>query len=154
MSISYHHTACFISLLALGCASAPTTVPMPRSGIEVAAPLAKTWDAVIDVFSAKNIPIKTMDRSSGFIVTEEMYVPFKPRESPYADCGRAMGAPTPPTHANYNIRLKGDSTRSNVQVTVFWKELNPAAQLTKQCVSNGVWESAAESEIKARAETR
>src|SRR5450759_364363 len=89
--------------------------PVPHSAMEVAAPAAKTWDAVIDVFASKNIPIKTMDHSSGFIAAEEMRVPRPQKRgeaSPYADCGTMNRIPQVPTHANYNIRVKGDSTRS------------------------------------------
>jgi hypothetical protein len=133
----------------------PPGPPTPHAAMDIAAPVAKTWDAVIDVFASKNIPIKTMDRSSGFIATEEMSVPFTPRtESPYADCGKKMGIAQPPTHANYNIRVKGDSTRSSVQVSVFWKDVNPAAGAATQCSSKGIWETEAEQEIKARAEGR
>lgn len=137
------------------CTPVPPAPPAPHSAMDVAAPASKTWDAVIDVFASKNIPIKTMDRSSGFIATEEMQVPFTPRqESPYADCGKKMGIAQPPTHANYNIRVKGDSSRSTVQVSVFWKDVNPAAHSSDQCSSKGVWETEAETEIKARAEAR
>lgn len=136
------------------CAPVPPAPPAPHSAMEVAAPLAKTWDAVIDVFAAKNIPIKNMDRSSGFISTEEMSVPLVAGGSPYADCGKKMGIVQPPTHANYNIRVKGDTVRSSVQVSVFWKDVNPAARISSACSSKGVWETEAESEIKTRAEAR
>src|SRR4051812_31682527 len=115
----------------------PPGAPAPHSAMGVNASLAKTWDAVIDVFASKNIPIKTMDHSSGFIVAEEMRVP-RPQgrggESPYADCGSYNKIPYAPTDANYNIRVKGDSVRSTVQVTVFWKSVFDAkSQAVIQC---------------------
>ena len=148
-----------IGLVAAGCAKwEPPAPPAPRTGMEVAAPAAKTWDAVIDVFSARNIPIKTLDRSSGFIAAEEMRVPSVEKRgtaSPYADCGVFMKIPQSPTHANYNIRVKGDSTRSTVLVTVLWKDLyDPTNGGTMQCSTKGPWETDAENEIKALAEKR
>lgn len=107
----------------------------------------------MDVFATKNIPIKTMDRSSGFIATEEMTSGMTTSRTPqtYADCGRAaVGTYPAPTHANYNIRVKGDSTRSTVLVSVFWKQVGGAFH----CTSRGVWEADTESEIKTRAESK
>lgn len=143
--------------LAAGCSRwAPPAPPAPRGPMEVSAPAAKTWDAVIDVFSARNIPIKTLDRSSGFIAAEQMTVPRvdgRGVASPYADCGVYNRVPQNPTHANYNIRVKGDSTRSTVLVTVLWKDVyDPQLGLTMECTTKGVWEADAEREIKRLAE--
>lgn len=144
------------AFLTVGCAKwEPPAPPAPRSPLEVAAPAAKTWDAVIDVFSARNIPIKTLDRSSGFIAAEEMRVgPIKVGiAGPWADCGVYSKTPQNPTHANYNIRVKGDSTHSTVLVTVLWKDLyNLETGATMQCSTKGVWETDAEREIKSLAE--
>jgi hypothetical protein len=138
--------------------SAPPAPPVPHEAMGVSASAAKTWDAVIDVFAAKNIPIKTLDHSSGFIAAEEMSVPApegRGTESPYADCGSVAKMPQVPTHANYNIRVKGDSIRSTVQVTVLWKHvINPTSGSTIQCSTKGTWETDAETEIKRRAESR
>jgi len=137
----------------VACKATPPTPLSPRSGVEVSAPFAKTWDAVIDVFATKNIPIKTMDRSSGFIATEEMRSGlYTSRDSlTYADCGRSMmGMYQAPTHANYNIRVKGDTTRSTVLVSVFWRQVE--GKYT--CTSKGAWEAETEHEIKAKAETK
>jgi hypothetical protein len=143
----------------VGCLKAvPPVPPPPHSAMGIDASVSKTWDAVIDVFASKNIPIKTLDRSSGFIVAEEMRV-GKPEgrgaTSPYADCGSYNKVPFVPTHANYNIRVHGDSTRSTVQVTVFWKDVYDAKTLAVvQCSTKGVWETDAEDEIKRLAEKR
>jgi hypothetical protein len=132
--------------------------PVPHSAMQVEAPIEKTWDAVIDVFASKNIPIKTLDHSSGFIVAEEMRVPppeKRGEESPYADCGSVNRILRAPTRANYNIRVKGDSAHSSVQVTVFWKDLLDMKTLAAiDCSTKGVWETDAETEIKKRAEQR
>jgi hypothetical protein len=142
--------------IAVGCAPTPPAAPAPRIATAVAAPLTKTWDAVIDVFASRNIPIKNIDRSSGYISTDDLAVPLVAEAKTYADCGHSLFGARPPTNANYNVRVKGDSAQSTVQVTVLWKEVYPA-QLggkTDQCTTKGAWESAAEAEIKARAEAR
>ena len=104
-----------IAAVAISCTAAVRPAPpTPRTGTPVNASLAKTWDAVIDVFANKNIPIKTLDRSSGFIVTEEMRMPDKSQgyPSPVADCGTTnAGLYWHPTHANYNIRVRAMTIR-------------------------------------------
>jgi hypothetical protein len=153
---------CFILVVlsSTACAAAISPAPpSPRSAVPVSAPFAKTWDAVIDVFAAKNIPIKNMDRSSGFIATEEMNSGLKlvdNKPQPYADCGtNAMKMYEGPTNANYNIRVKGDERSSNVLVTVFWKQVT-GSKYGKDvtCVSRGTWEAATETEIKSKAESK
>jgi hypothetical protein len=44
----------------------------PRQPTAVAASFGKTWDGVIDEFASRNIPIKAMDRASGFIATDAL----------------------------------------------------------------------------------
>jgi hypothetical protein len=140
-------------LAVVACRATGPELPAPRFGVQVDAPFTKTWDAVMDVFATKNIPIKTMDRSSGFIATEEMRSGLVSAREPisYADCGRsAMGMYLAPSHANYNIRVKGDSSRSTVLVSVFWKEIAGGYA----CTSRGTWEGETEHEIRTRAETK
>jgi hypothetical protein len=114
---------------------------------------------VIDVFATRNIPIRTLERASGFIAAEQASVPqLKPSKNlvknghPWADCGRpANGAvPWQPFTANYNIRVKGDSSRATVQVNVQWKAGTIAD--SRECSTKSVWEREVEEEIKARAE--
>lgn len=146
-----------LSLLVTACAApTPPAPPAPRTAMTVNAPFAKTWGAVIDVLADNNISVKTLDRSSGFVVAERVTVPFKGgKESPYADCGRKMGIPQPPTHADYSVRVKDAGSTSTVQVTATWLEYNPLVSKMPQqgnCSTKGVWESAMESAIKERSE--
>jgi len=134
------------------CATVPPAPAVVRSPMGIAAPMSRTWDAVIDVFASKNIPIANMDRSSGFISTAEMSVPITPGQT-WADCGTFIGRPQLPSHANYNIRVKETGpTTSTVLVATFWKISSSAAGQTAQCTSTGKWETEAETEIKQRAE--
>jgi hypothetical protein len=150
----------FLSAITLvGCTPKPPGAPAPHSGMSVRAPFGKTWDAVIDVFAFQNIPIRTLERASGFVAAEVTSVEMvgQGKEHPWADCGRMArgirgGFTNPiyfqPTDAFYNVRVKGDSVRSTVQVTVNWK----SKESIYRCATRGVWESQTEEIIKSRAE--
>lgn len=97
-------------LVIAGC-SQPPAPPAPRSGTEVNGSFGKTWDAVIDFFSSKNIQIKTVDRASGLIVAEPATVASNDAPG-LADCGTIMGAPIRATAATWNVLVRGDSTRA------------------------------------------
>ena len=58
------------------------------------------WNAVVDVFSERNIPIKTIDRTSGLIATEQLSVASSTDTGGWADCGTTMGTAVRPTHAS------------------------------------------------------
>jgi hypothetical protein len=133
-----------------GCAPVPPAAPAPRELTTVAAPISKTWDAVIDVFASENIPIKTMDRASGFISTDPLAVPTRTGQA-FADCGRVAGLPIVAKQATYNVLVRGDSTKATVRATVRFVEPTPPAT---ECSSNGRWESAFETKIRDRAEGR
>lgn len=149
--------------VASACTPVAPVPPAPRSAMPVRASFDRTWSSVIDVFASKNIPIRTLDRSSGFIATDQLSVPIliggKPH--PWADCGKAsIGGYFPPTNATYNIRVKGDASSSNVLVTVLWR-YSPATSNSPfgglggsglDCTTKGVWEPQTESEIKVLAE--
>src|SRR5437667_10539466 len=91
--------------LALGCVYPPSTTATPRSPTYVASSFAKTWDAVIDVFSERNIPLRTLDRSSGFAATDEL---GDDRSARGADCGSdAIHGDDVTGHASCNVRHKG-----------------------------------------------
>jgi hypothetical protein len=127
-----------------GCATMPPA-QVERPVTSVSASFGRTWDAVIDAFAAKNIPIKTMERASGFISADAASV-FPVDAAGWADCGKALGVRFFANRASYNVTVRGDSTRSTVRVTATW-----SANST-QCTSTGVWESERESDVRSRAE--
>lgn len=146
--------------LVTACATAGTP-PAPtaeRTPTTVNASFGRTWDAVIDEFARMNIPIRTVDRSSGFIATDRLRVTRDPRQArkpdPQADCGKDMlGTYGHPDEATYNVLVRGDSARATVRVTVAWVE-TAAPGRVQECSSLGVWESETEAGVKARAEAR
>lgn len=148
-----------ITVLLAACAPQPPRPDVERDGTSVRAPMAKTWDAVIDLFARRNIPIKTIDRSSGLIVTELMQARSAESQS-YADCGtNAMSnARLGPTHGSWNILVRGDTATSVVKVTPRFvrqgesRVLFSGKQVVEDCSTTGILEGHLESEIKGLAE--
>jgi hypothetical protein len=114
----------------------------------------RTWTAVIDVFGEKNVPIRTLERASGFVATDGLRVGAEGVD--WADCGSSRGTKIGPVEAVYNVRVRGDSTRSTVQVTVLWSgRYTPLGSHTPNavtCVTTGTWERDTEAAIKTKAE--
>src|SRR5689334_6312594 len=79
-----------LCLLFVCCSSyEPPPPPEPREATHVDASMGRTWDAVIDQFAARNIPIRTIERASGLIATDQLTVG---REGYWwADCGKDNG---------------------------------------------------------------
>lgn len=127
----------------------PQTAPT-RQALSVTAPFSATWSAAVDVFAENNIPIETIDRSSGLMVPAAGLYLGSAMDTTYADCGARTSAYRErllPRGGRYNIRVKGDSSTSNVQVFAAFVSDNYA------CVSTGKWERGLERAIKARAES-
>jgi hypothetical protein len=129
------------------CAPPPTLPPVQPVGIS--APFSKTWDAVIDILSEQNIPVKTIDRSSGFAAAELATVDSDTMNH-LADCGSQLkkfmvgftGI------ARYNVVVRGDSTTSTVKVTAKFVSNHG------DCSSRNVFENDFQGAVKARAEGR
>jgi hypothetical protein len=140
-----------VSLLAACAPFEPPAPPSPRIATEVAASFGKTWDAVIDVFAEQNIAIRTMERASGFIAAEVSMVAgdsvAKENGHPYADCGKRGADLLMPTAAAYNVVVRGDSAKSTVRATVRFTNVSSTAE----CSTRGVWETAFEAGVRARA---
>jgi hypothetical protein len=103
---------------------------------------------VIDEFADRNIPIATIERASGLIATEQLSVGSDARGE--ADCGRLNGRRLLPTHAIYNVLVRGDAARSTVKATMRWIRVTNEGAET--CATLHRWEAALEDRIKQRAE--
>jgi hypothetical protein len=151
MSFVHRSSVCAVGLVTLvACGRPPSTAPGPREPLSVAASFGKTWDAAIDAFADHGISVETLDRSSGFIVPAgRSRVADDPAEAVrYADCGKGtLGGQRYPLAVKYNVLIRGDSTRSRVQVRAFY-----TAEKGEQCTSTGMWEDFVENGIKERAE--
>jgi hypothetical protein len=127
----------------------PPAPPSPRDAVEVHASIARTWDAVIDLFGARNIPIRTIERASGIIATEPLIVGAEGRT--WADCGTDQSGRLRPNTAIYNVLVRGDGGSATVKATVRWTRVLAPGQGI-QCSTTYVWERALENDVKARAE--
>ena len=142
-----------------GCVPTPPAAPTPHSAIDIGASFGRTWDAVIDEFARSNIPIKTIDRSSGLIATDALTV--GPSHSEAADCGKdAIAGTVYPTNATYNALVRGDSSRSTLRITVRWMRIGKSRELAdhsivnEECSTRATWETALERKIKDAAEAK
>lgn len=137
------------ALAAAACAGyQPPPSPTPRDGTDISAPFGRTWDSVIDEFADRNIPIATIERASGLVATEQLTVGHEAREE--ADCGQLNGRRLFPTHAIYNVLVRGDSARSSVKATMRWARVTNDGSET--CTTLHRWEAALEDRVKQRAE--
>jgi len=137
-------------LLSAGCGTyQPPPRPAPREASHVDASLGATWDAVIDLFATRNIPIRTIERASGLIVTDPLRVGEE--GTAWANCGVFNGRVLPPTRATYNVLVRGDSAEATVRTTVLWIRTREKDE-PLECTSTYIWERGLEMEVKARAE--
>lgn len=136
-------------LLLVGCASyRPPPQPTPRDASRVFASMDETWDAVIDLFAMRNIPIRTIERASGLIGTDPL--PVGDEGKPWANCGAVNGRVRGPNRAIYNVLVRGDSNAATVRATVLWTRASQDE--STECTSTYVWERELETGIKSRAE--
>jgi hypothetical protein len=144
-----HRNLAALLLLLLACVKyQPPPPAQPRDGTHVPASMGQTWDAVIDLFAQRNIPIRTIERASGIIATEGLNVGEDGKL--WADCGKAGRDRLYPNSAIYNVLVRGDSVSSTVRTTVRWSYLGGDRNL--DCTSNYAWELEFEHEVKTRAE--
>jgi uncharacterized lipoprotein len=129
-----------------------TVAPAP-----IKAGFNQTWNSVVDILSEKNIPVKTLDKSSGYVMAEITGVSVG-SEKGFADCGHTTmaslllgGGEIGTVIARYNILVRGDSAASQVKVTATFVMDNKGHQTT--CSSLGTFESQFQGDVKARAET-
>jgi len=126
---------------------------VPRDATPVNASAGRAWDAVVDVFAARQIPISTLERASGFMGTDQLEVRGNEARR-WADCGKFLGLVFEARRATYNVFVRGDSTASTVMVTVRWVEGFAADDPPEhECKTRNVLESELEAGIKLRAET-
>jgi hypothetical protein len=119
--------------------------------------MGRTWDAVIDLFAARTIPIRTIERASGIIVTEQLSV--GPEGLTWADCGKEKSVNGTvhlrPNYGTYNVLVREDSTHSSVKVTVRWVYSYLGRTMESsvtECSTKHVFERVLEADAKARAE--
>ena len=148
-----------LGVTVVGCVPVAPAPPAPRTAMAVSQSVAKTWEAAIDVFAERNIPIKTLDRSSGLVVAEPMKVGTA--DASLADCGKdAMGIVQYPTDATWNLLVRGDSAQSTIKATVRFIRVGMSRAalstqtVSEECSTRGTWETQFEQQVKAAAEAK
>jgi len=141
----------FISFYLVGCA------PMARPTIQdteiIAAPFEKVWDALVSTLSEQFIPIKTIDKGSGLIVTE--FVTFPRSQKPIDEIAvKPSGWLYIWTHIRYAFSIyvtkSGENTtRVKITSSVECYE-NNVAHGWVLCYSKGVLEKEIFDSIKAK----
>lgn len=134
--------------LLVGCKpSAPLFAPTPSA---IDAGFNQSWNAVIDVLAEDNVPVKTLDRSSGFVVAEVSAMSLSDLSNLTTNCGGfvdiMLQSDVKYGIANYNILIRGDSNTSMVKVTARFTH----ASIT--CQSKNLFENNFQTAVKTRAE--
>ena len=162
----------FVVLAVTGCGpSGPSPAPAPveRAPMLVRAPFDRTWDATLDRLAEHGLPVRMIDRTSGFIATNVVRIAPPKAEpparasvvrwtppdttSPKADCTQPDGTTYDLTFASYSVRVHVDSAGSRVQVfATFSGARNETSMAKRPCRSLGVFETNLERAIKAKAE--
>lgn len=138
-----------------GCRTIPPAPVAPRSAISVSKSESATWNIVLELFAERNLPIKNIDRASGFVATDPLGVPDAAQ--PGVDCGKenSLQVRLRPRLASYSVFVRGDSTSSTVKASVHWtSQSDDKVRRVIECTTTGEWETAFESEVKSRAEGR
>jgi hypothetical protein len=122
----------------------------PRNATSVDASMGATWDAVIDLFATRSIPIRTIERVSGIIAADLLSVDSA-NGLKWADCDTFGHRQIPPNTAISNVLVRGDSTSSTVRTSVRWSRRS-FKEGDLECTSRYVWERALEQDVKERSE--
>jgi hypothetical protein len=153
--VCWRITLVLLGLSIAGCARyRPPPPAQERAGTEVNASAGRTWDAVVELFAARNIAIRNMERVSGFIAAEPVSVGVQMTKADVlAHCGSVGELIYAPTNATYNVLVRGDSARAIVKVTVLWRRLLPP-EIHFDCTTFDRFEPMFEAAVKALAEGR
>lgn len=132
------------------CSRRPVT-SVSAEPLPVAAPVTRTWDAMVETLVAQQIPTQTVSRESGLLETSQVSISgwsMTTRKAVARDCGFGKS----PAAAQLAILVRGDSARSSVKVSARFAGMNSYNGDAGACASTGSWEAQLEQQIKARAE--
>ncbi|MDB4891464.1 MAG: hypothetical protein JWL61_3319 [Gemmatimonadetes bacterium] len=143
--------------LLAACVRLPEPNSAPRPPASISASIARTWDAVIDQLGQQDIPLRSVERASGFIATQTIAMQGVTTEpTKWADCGTFASFHFAPTAVEYTILVRGDSSSASVRSSARYllvKNDGTSAAPT-ECVSNGAFEASFDASVKRRAEAR
>lgn len=148
----FRNSLCVAAVCVVGACALPAMESRPGPPVSweptaVQASFDKTWNAVIDATAARNIPIASMEKASGFIALTPLEV-SKSDGLNWADCGTFIQERLPAARVVYNVVVRSaDNARTTVRVNARWTTTDG-----KECSTKGVWERGFETFVKERAE--
>lgn len=147
MTILHMRTATIALGLSLSaCTTGPVYVaPVPMDNqppFALEAPADRVWDAVIDLFGANNLSIRTIERASGIIAGDPWFLGGGHTALQWADCGLYLKVPVEAQNMQLNVLVRGDSTGALLSVNPRFTATvgSPPYAQTANCVSRGVFE--------------
>lgn len=133
----------FAALVAAGCqAGAP---PVPLQTVTVNAPFDRTWNAVIDIFTTSDLPIATIDKSSGLIAASSLGIGMTDGNN-WASCPGIIGPPA--SRGTFNVVVRQGVMGTDVRVTASFSNQHAP------CRSKGVFERWIQTRVKEAAEAK
>jgi len=143
-----------LSFLLMACASTPPVKHSFEPSKVYHADYDKVWESIIEAFAQNNVPIRTLDKNSGLVVSEDQYVPFTTRygtkivDTEYCDCGGGGSLQSySELSGKFNVFVKSlSASETEVQVNAFFKarvynDLSGAPIGWLNCTSTGAFES-------------
>lgn len=125
-----------------GCGSNPGTYAVKNSGT-YARPYDLVWEDVVEWFAKNNVQIKTIDKSSGVIYAERIWM--NQFDDTVSDCGKpAFPFVAVSRRASFNVFVNhANATSPTVTVTAQFEETRAygANRIVAACVSKGVLEN-------------
>jgi hypothetical protein len=133
----------------------PPAQPPTPTDTYIRAPFDTTWQRVIGFFADSRVPIQTIEKASGLIVSTKFRLSDE-QTLVWADCGRGrggtafeavkrMGLGLPLVLADFNVfvRPSVDSTAVRVNLTLNGEnDLQVSGHTSMVCVTNGKFEQA------------
>jgi hypothetical protein len=147
----------FVSVAAIvgvsACVTLPEPAAVPRSPVAVAAPLAATWESVLEQLAVQGIAVRTVETSAGFIATETVALPmFTTDPHRWANCGTFAGFAFAPSAVDYTVFVRGDEGASSLKASARYRLLKTDGELPVDCVSTGAFEESFGAAVRRRAE--
>ena len=132
----------------LGCTTNQVIMPLvvnpPPGPMDIAAPVARTWDAVVETGVQHQWPSESVARDSGLFVTGP--VSFRGwNEIQRNAVGYGCGI-TGPYYTTLTVQVRGDSTHSTIEITPHLYGVND-----QKCITTGRMERMIAREVEARA---
>jgi hypothetical protein len=126
----------------------PQTAPAPLepNPTPIAAPVSRTWDALVETLVTQQIPTKTVAKESGLLESGPMSLEswgIRNKEAVAGDCGFGQHA----YFVGFTFLVRGDSANSTLLVTPHYTGDKGGA-----CKTTGQWESTIAKAVRARAE--